>query len=327
MLASAAVQVIPGYGPLAQIGAGGSAVVYRAEQEGLARQVALKVLAAPSLDAKTDKRFSRESRALGSLGWHPNIVVLYDVGTTPAGAPYIAMEHLSGGSLADLGPMDPPDVTSIGIKIAGALHCAHEAGVLHRDVKPANILRSPLGEPKLADFGISGLVDATHTTGGGMTLDHVAPEVVDGRQASVSSDVYSLASTLYELATGRSPFAGAAPEAMVALLLRILDAPVPDCRHLGIPDALATVLEQGLSKDPAARPDAAAFGRTLQQVQRRHAWAHTDLPLPPGDGGTRAPAPPASTAPQPRSPHAPPPPAAGHTIPMDQVRDPRDYRS
>ncbi|HUG86666.1 MAG TPA: serine/threonine-protein kinase [Euzebya sp.] len=276
------MHAIPGYGDLERIGAGASATVYRARQDGLGREVALKVLVTPTMDAKTGKRFARELQALGALGWHPNIVVLFDAGTSPSGAPYIAMEHLPGGSLADQIPLPARQVTRIGVKIAGALHCAHAAGVLHRDVKPANILLDQLGEVKLADFGISGRVDATQTTGGGMTLAHVAPEVVDGGIARVRSDVYSLASTMFELLSGRAPFVGEDPAAMAPLLMRILDSPVPDLRPAGVPPPLAAALEAAMVKDPDQRPrSAAVFGHLLQAVEHQLGWPVTELPLPP----------------------------------------------
>ena len=277
---------IPGYRDLTPIGAGASATVYRAVQEGIGREVAVKVLATPSLDAKSEKRFTRETQALGALGWHPNIVVLFDAGTTPEGNPYIAMEYLGGGALAEAAPLAPAEATSAMIRIAGALHSAHEAGVVHRDVKPANVLRSVFGEPKLADFGISGFVDATHTTGGGMTLAHVAPEVVEGRTATIASDVYSLASTLFELLAGHAPFVeGDSAEQPVAMLLRIIDDPVPDLRPRGVPDALATAVEQALAKSADDRPTAEAFGRTLVEVERTLGWGATTLPVAPASPG------------------------------------------
>ena len=296
---------IAGYGPLVPIGSGGTAMVYRAAQEAAAgREVAVKVLTAPAIDQRSRKRFDRESQALATLGWHPNIVVLFDAGTTAGGAPYIAMEYVPGGSLADRTPMPAPVVTETGVRIADALHCAHDNGVLHRDVKPANILLDAAGAVKLADFGISGLVDKTNTTGGGMTLAHVAPEVVDGGVAVVRSDVYSLASTMFELLVGRAPFLGDDPDAMVAVLLRILDHPVPDLRAEGVPASLAAVLEGAMAKDPTARPDAATFGRQLQEVQRAEGWGATALPGAGGAAGS------ISSPPPPRSP------GPDDTIPM-----------
>lgn len=275
-----AVQQIPGFGGLVRIGAGGTATVYRAHQEAIGRDVALKVMTGNAVDARTSKRFSREASALGTLGWHPNIVVLFDAGVTDDGVAYIAMEYLPGGSLWGR-RMTPREATRTGIFMAGALHCAHQAGVLHRDVKPANILLDPLGQPKLADFGISGLVDATHTTGGGMTLAHMPPELADGQQADVRSDVYSLASTLFELLTGEAPFVRDNPEGMAPLLLAIMEKPVPDLRPWGVPNPLADVIERAMAKSREDRYQTAAqLGRALQAVEQSEGWPPTPLPLP-----------------------------------------------
>ncbi|MGI9017742.1 MAG: serine/threonine-protein kinase [Euzebya sp.] len=301
------MQTIPGYDGLSRIGAGGTATVYRATQSQIGREVALKVMVGNAVDAKTSKQFSREARALGTLGWHPNIVVLFDAGVTDAGTAYIAMEYVAGGSLVDRERMTPQEVARVGIRIAGALHCAHDAGVLHRDVKPANILVDVLGQVKLADFGISGLVDATNTTGGGMTLLHVPPEIIDGGQADIRSDVYSLGSTMFELLTGRAPFQGDNPEAVGQMLLAIMDSPVPDLRPWGVPNTLAGAIEQAMAKSADQRPQSAAeFGRALQEVERSEGWPATDLPLP----TSQAPATPDRQTPQ----------AAGSdTIPMSQM--------
>lgn len=303
MLASAVVHEIPGYDGLDRIGSGGTATVYRATQHAIGREVALKVMTGHALDARTAKRFSREARALGTLGWHPNIVVLFDAGVTDDGVAYIAMEYVPGGSLGGR-RYTPEQACEIGVRIAGALHCAHQAGVLHRDVKPDNLLRDPLGQVKLADFGISGLVDATNTTGGGMTLAHMPPELADGQHADVRSDVYSLASTLFELMTGEAPFTSIAPEGMAPLLIAIATRPVPDLRPWGVPNSLAEAVETAMAKDRDARPaSAAAFGRLLQEVQRGEGWPVTDLPLPADE------------------PVSPPPagPGSGDTIPTSEL--------
>ncbi|MEE8601072.1 serine/threonine-protein kinase [Euzebya tangerina] len=302
---------IPGYDGLRRIGSGGTATVYRAVQQPIGREVALKVMMGNAVDARTTKRFSREARALGTLGWHPNIVVLFDAAVTDAAATgtpvaYIAMEYVAGGCLGNRGQVTPEEVTSIGIRIAGALHCAHRAGVVHRDVKPANILIDVLGQVKLADFGISGLIDATYTTGGGMTLGHVPPEVVDGGTADARSDVYSLASTLFALLAGQAPFQTENPEAIGLMMLAIMDQPPPDLRASGVPDALAMAIEAGLAKLPADRPQtAAAFGEMLQDVERAQGWPHTPLPLP---GVEQSATPPEDTPPvSPPAAYPPPP--------------------
>lgn len=184
--------------------------MYRARQSAFDRDVAIKVMSVSDDDAAAE-RFAVECSAIGALSGHPNIVTVYETGTTDDGLPYIVMELLPGGSLGDRlharGPLDWKEVASLGVKLGGALESAHRAGVLHRDVKPENVLLSRFGDAKLADFGMAcfRLADDeadTRVT----TLAHAAPEVVAGGRATPSADIYSLASTLHTLLSGRAPF-------------------------------------------------------------------------------------------------------------------------
>src|SRR5436305_4526293 len=140
---------IDGYEDAAVIGRGGFAVVYRARQRAFHRTVAVKVLSGATVDDATLRRFDRERAAIGTLSGHPNIVTVYDSGLTANGVPYLAMEHLARGSLADelhrTGPLDWRQVLPWGIKLTGALESAHRLGVLHRDIKPENVLLSNFG--------------------------------------------------------------------------------------------------------------------------------------------------------------------------------------
>jgi serine/threonine protein kinase len=282
---------IPGYVDVEQIGVGGFGRVFRARQPAFDRTVAVKLLNGRMDDAATLRRFQRECQALGAVSGHPNIVPVYDAGGTPDGQPYLVMDYVRGGSLADRlarsGPLPWPDVAAIGVKLSGALHSAHGAGVLHRDIKPENILVSGYGEPQLADFGIAqraGFENRT-TTAAAMTPSHTAPEQFGGAPPSVATDVYALASTLFTLLTARSPFQGGPDESIFALIARSATEPVPDVRPLGVPDPLARVIEQGLAKDPAARPESAlAFGHLLQEAQQALSVAVTPLPIE-ADGG------------------------------------------
>ncbi|MCB1005688.1 MAG: serine/threonine protein kinase [Acidimicrobiales bacterium] len=321
---------IPGYGDFEEIARGGFGVVYRAHDVGLGRVVAVKVLSRVELDDQALERFDRERRAMGALSWHPHIVVVHESGRTGSGEPYLVMEYLEGGSLADdltaRGPFPWEEAVARIVEVAGALQVAHEAGLLHRDLKPANVMRGPYGEAKLTDFGIVGTEDAGNTATGmiSFTLGHAAPEVLQGQRATTRSDVYSLASTLYELVAGRAPFLRPGEDSIVPAVMRTINEPVPDLGRPDVPAALAVALTEAMAKDPATRPaDAAAFGRRLQQVQREAGVAVTELRLDPKAGGgdparsgatvTTAPPP---TAP---SPSAPPtsagsmsaPPAAG----------------
>ncbi|HEX3394159.1 MAG TPA: serine/threonine-protein kinase, partial [Acidimicrobiales bacterium] len=248
------------------------------------RDVAIKVITVPN-DAQVLERFTRECTAIGALSGHPNIVTVYETGTTEDGLPYIVMELLAGGSLRDRlvadGPLDWPRVASMGVKIAGALESAHSAGVVHGDVKPENVLLSRFGDVKLSDFG-SALIGHPGAEGPGAvaTLAHAAPETLAGRTPTPRSDLYALASTLHSLLSGRPPFLGAHDRDWVRVAADIASAPPPDLRSLGVPADLCTVLEGALAKDPNDRPtDAAQFGRQLQAVEGTNDLTITNLPI------------------------------------------------
>ena len=290
--------LVEGYEDLHQIGRGGFATVYRARQRAFDRVVALKVLDLPNPDQAARDRFDRECRAIGALSWHPNIVVVHDSGVTADGRLYLAMEFLEAGSLADrvraTGAMPWEEVARAGVEVSGALDTAHAAGTLHRDLKPDNLLVGVFGETKLGDFGIAAVEGGTATATGNsaLTVLYAAPEVLRGGRGTVASDVFSLASTLYTLLAGRAAFARATDESVAATVLRAVSEAAPDLRPLGVPDDLATVIETGMAKDPAARPpSAAALGRALQEVQRAHGVEVTDLPLDPRRAAASAPAP------------------------------------
>src|SRR5688572_5427557 len=193
-----------------EIGRGAFGVVYRARQTLYNRTVAVKVL--PVLDDKARGRFDREREAMGALSSHPNIVSVYDSGTTPDGRSYLVMDFMAGGTLAERlaqqGPIPWAEVTALGVKLAGALEAAHGAGVLHRDLKPENALISAYGEPALADFGIARVQGAARSTTGAITgtLAYIAPEILAGRPPSAQSDVYGLGSTLFALLAGGPAF-------------------------------------------------------------------------------------------------------------------------
>lgn len=266
--------LVGGYLDLREVGRGGFGVVYRAMQVEFNRTVALKILASAFDDDSARARFERECLAMGSLSGHPNIVTVYAAGYTTDGRPYIAMEFLPGGTLAErlAGRGIPwPEAIAVGIKICGALQLAHDSGVLHRDVKPENILVSAYDEPKLADFGIARLHGGYETRSGIVTATfaHAAPELLEGKPPSAASDVYSLASTLYALITGRPPFVVGDEDTLPGVIARIATEPPPDLRAHGVPDSVCTALEHALAKDPAARtPTARAFGQELQAAVR-----------------------------------------------------------
>jgi hypothetical protein len=293
--ASPGPSLVDGYVDLREVGRGGFGIVYRARQVEFNRTVALKVLTNVSDDPGARARFERECLAMGSLSGHPNIVTVYAAGYTIDGRPYIAMEFLPGGTLAERlagRGISWSEATAIGIKICGALQRAHDRGVLHRDVKPENVLVSAYDEPKLADFGIARLHGGYETRSGIVTATfaHAAPELLEGKPPSAASDVYSLASTLYSLITGHPPFVIEDEDTLPAVIARIATEPPPDLRGRGVPDAVCAALEHALAKDPAARtPTARAFGHALQDAVRVAGEDPTDMVVAaPGGGGRLA---------------------------------------
>jgi hypothetical protein len=265
--------VVPGIDDLVEIGSGGAGVVYRGVQVALDRVVAVKVVRAAGTAEEALRRWRREVTAMARLSSQPNIVAVYDGGVTDGGLPYLVMPYVTGGSLDErlhaTGRMAAAEVVAMGRKLAGALAAAHAAGVLHRDVKPANVLLGDDGEPQLADFGIAQLADATATMTVGVraTVSYAAPEVLSGRPASPASDVYGLAATLHACLTGAPPHPAREGEPLVAHALRVVAEPPADLRSSGVEPALAEVLERAMAKDPADRtPSAAALAADLERL-------------------------------------------------------------
>lgn len=275
---------IEGYEVLAPLGEGGFGRVYLARQPAFDRDVAIKLIAATGIKEDIARRFERECRAVGALSGHPNIVTLYDCGVTRWGRPYIVMEHMAGGSLAqklnDAGPMEWAEAVDKTIKIASALETAHRAGILHRDIKPENLLLSSYGEPKLADFGVASIPGGYQTHTGAVTasLAHAAPEVLEGGRATRAVDVYSLGSTLFTLVSRRPAFAGEEDSGLQALIARTLTQPVPDLRNEGLPSDLCDVIERAMAKDPTERfTSVYEMALALRDVQAAAGAAPTEI--------------------------------------------------
>jgi ATP/maltotriose-dependent transcriptional regulator MalT/serine/threonine protein kinase len=263
-----------GFEDVAEIGRGGFGVVYRCAQPLLDRAVAVKVLTA-DLDPENLDRFLREQHAMGRLSGHPNIVTILQIGTTTSGRPFIVMPYHAKNSLEALirrhGPLDWRETLRIGVRLAGALDAAHSAGILHRDVKPGNILLTEYGEPELTDFGIARIAGGFQTATGVITGSpaFTAPEVLEGSTPTPASDVYSLGATLFCALTGHAAFERRSGEQVVAQFIRITSQPVPDLREQGFPAEVAAVIERAMARDPAARPDSmAALGDELREIQR-----------------------------------------------------------
>lgn len=286
-----AEEQIAGYRDLHRIGHGGFSVVYRAHQDGLDRVVALKVLQVEFVDAQIKRRFLREVQLTGRLSGHPNVVTVFDSGLTGAGRPYIAMDLYERGSLRDRllasGPLPLAEVLRVGVKIAGALDAAHREGIVHRDVKPQNILVSRYDEPALADFGTARLVaeiDASARTEA-LTPFHAAPEVLEGQPPTPASDVYSLGSTLYQLLAGRAAFQRDGDFGIAPLLLRIVSEEPPPLRN--VPEAAEAVIRRAMHRDHQARYGTAAeMLSALQGLQHGLGLPVTEVPGGSPPGGT-----------------------------------------
>ncbi|GAA4955494.1 serine/threonine protein kinase [Nonomuraea thailandensis] len=314
----------PGYRVLDQAGQGGFAVVYRAYQERLDRVVALKVLSVDRVDQRTMRRFQRELQLTGRLTGHPNVVTVFDTGVTRSGKPYIAMDFFENGCLRDKirkdGPLPLPELLRAGVKLAGALAAVHEAGVLHGDIKPQNILISRYGELAIADFGVARVVDSSEisVTSQAFTPLHAAPEVLTGRPHSASTDIYSLGSTLYHLLAGRPAFHNPADPSIAPLMYRVLSLDPPPINRPDVPAPVFETIVRAMSKQPESRYGSAReLARHLQALQARLGLPVTDLvgqdpaPAPRPDLGVPLPQS-ASTGFPSTGHHLPPTPAPGH---------------
>jgi serine/threonine-protein kinase len=246
------------------------AVVYRAQDTLLERLVAVKLLHPQFVgDPEFLERFRREARAAARLS-HPNIVSIYDVGDD-AGTPFIVMELVEGGNLKDrirqAAPLPDAEIRSIGATLASTLDYAHRRGIIHRDVKPQNVLLGEDGRPRLTDFGIAQAMASSGLTRTGAVMGsvhYIAPELVRGRTALPQSDVYSLGVVLYEMATGRVPFQG---ETDLSVAVAHVEETAASPRALNprlAPDLEATIL-RALAKAPDQRyASAADFANALR---------------------------------------------------------------
>jgi serine/threonine-protein kinase PknK len=294
---------IPGIVDPSPIGRGGFAVVYRARQPAFGRIVAVKVITGATDDAQARERFERECQTMGALSDHPGIVTVHDAGVTPRGHPYLVMAHQAGGSLRRQltvrGALGWEEAARVGIQVAGALAAAHRLDIVHRDVKPANVLVSAYGGVQLADFGIARIAGGpeTRTDRVHATLQYAPPEVLAGQRPTPAGDVYALGATMFELAVGDTAFAGPVDEPPATLIARVLKDPVPDAAGHGVPRDLADLMTAAMAKDPAARPaDADEFVASIASVLRAHRVDIAEdgpAPVGPESPSTKAASPPA----------------------------------
>jgi eukaryotic-like serine/threonine-protein kinase len=254
------------------LGRGGMAEVREARDVVLGRRVAVKILH-PALaeDPAVIERFRREATTLAALN-HPDLVGIFDAGSD-GDSRYLVMEYLEGRTLADVlrqdGALDPATALAVGAHAASALEAVHRAGLVHRDVKPANIMIAPDGGVKLMDLGIARAADTTALTAASMvvgTAAYFSPEQAQGRAADARSDIYSLGCVVYEMITGRRPFEADSP---VAMALQHVNArpDAPSALVAGLPEGLDDVLARALAKDPDLRhPSAAELARDLERL-------------------------------------------------------------
>ena len=271
----------------ATIGRGAMGTVWRARDTVLARDVAVKEVRLRGPQASGSvlteetrvlyERTLREARTAARLN-HPAVVTIFDV-VEADGSPWIVMELVEARSLDQVlteeGPLQPHQAADLGARVLGALACAHAAGILHRDVKPSNVLLGPDGRAVLTDFGIATLEGDSGLTQAGMVMGtpgFTAPERIRGVPASPASDLWSLGATLYAAVEGRGPFDNRGNS--IAILAAIANEEAPRPRSAG---PLRPVIEALLHRNPQARPDAAAVGRLLAAAG-----------LPGGSGGASA---------------------------------------
>ncbi len=271
------------YEIISPAGVGGMGEVYKARDTRLDRTVALKVLPAVTQgNADLRQRFEREARAISSLT-HPNICTLYDVGNEN-GAAFIVMEYLEGETLGDrirTGAIPTEELCTIGMQIADALDKAHKKGLVHRDLKPGNVMLTKNGA-KLLDFGLAkfqvdngalagatGMTMTTPLTGEGTilgTLQYMSPEQLEGKEVDARSDLFSFGAILYEMATGKRPFNGSSQASVIASILKEQPAPIAQLQPL-TPPLLERTIGQCLAKDPDQRWSSAGdLKRALQWI-------------------------------------------------------------
>jgi serine/threonine protein kinase/Tfp pilus assembly protein PilF len=276
-------KTISHYKILEKIGKGGMGVVYKAEDTKLKRTVALKFLPEEFIrDKDAKERFIQEAQAAGALD-HPNICTVYEIDEAE-GQTFIAMVHIKGESLKNMlasGPLDISDTLTIVIQIAEGLQEAHENGIIHRDVKPANIMLTTKGQAKIMDFGLAKLswgVDLTKTATIMGTVAYMSPEQARGEKVDHRTDIWSLGAMLYEMLTGERPFKVRHDQAVLYAILNEDPVPITEIKK-DIPQDLEKIVKKALEKDPKKRySDMDTMLKDLKSVIRKPVSAPADKP-------------------------------------------------
>ncbi len=264
---------LPGFSYVRALGQGGFADVFLYEQNMPRRQVAVKVLLAEVVTADVRAMFQAEANLMAQLSSHPAVLTVYQASVASDGRPYLVMELCSPvlNQRYRTDPLGVPEALAIGITVAGAVETAHRAGVLHRDVKPSNILTTAYGHPVLSDFGIAATVgDIEPADAPGLSVPWSAPEVIaDQTAGTVASEVWSLGATVYSLIAGRSPFeVPGADNSSARLIARIQQARPDPIGRPDVPARLDAVLRRAMSKRPQARQHSVLeLIRDLQSVE------------------------------------------------------------
>ena len=282
------------------VGRGGMAAVYKAYQASLDRVVAIKVISAHlASEPEFMERFRQEARAVARLS-HPNIVIVHDFGED-GGVPYLVMEHVDGVTLADLLDEGIPQgqIVDLLAQVASGLDYAHSRGIVHRDIKPQNVLVTREGRAVLADFGLARIMESARrlTMSGGVvgTPEYMSPEQASGRPSDHRTDIYALGVILYEMVAGLRPFSAETP---LGVLMKHLQEPPPPVNEFrpDLPPSVDAVIQKALAKQPEERfQSASELARALRDAlggQAEVVAAPASRPVAPGvANATRAPAP------------------------------------
>src|SRR5947207_4714742 len=269
-----------------RIASGGMGDVWKGTDEVLGRTVAIKILLPSLLDEPGfAERFRGEARTMATIN-HPGVVDIYDYGSDPAAGAYLVMEYVEGDALsrtlARVGRLTPARTMALVAQAADALHAAHEMGVLHRDVKPGNLLVRPNGTLVLTDFGIARSAMVGQLTAAGSVLgtaSYISPEQASGATATALSDVYALGVVAYQCLSGHRPFEGDNPLEIAMRHVRENPPPLPG----DIPPAVRQIVERAMAKDPAARwPSASALAQVARRASAQLAAGGSSPSVPAG---------------------------------------------